>query len=168
MVLLGLPVIEMKINKVSSTFGVVFIPYIGIVCVSSYTENTAEFENLDSLVKQRDDLVKLQNNVDESLQKIFREQLKQKHTRPNDQSKVNKTEIHRSRVSLDKSQDRKSPAPNYSHIGPRVFSHLPEEKRPRQLTSKSPKPNKSFRASFMNTPEPDIRPSLGLSLDEKV
>lgn len=41
-----------------------------------------------------------------------------------------------------------SPMAQYSHIQPRVFSHLPEDKRPRQL-SKSPTPEKSHKP-FLN------------------
>ena len=50
-----------------------------------------------------------------------------------------------------------SPLIQYSHIQPRVFAHLPEKSRPRQL-SKSPKPNK-FKAPTLNSIGKDERQS---------
>jgi hypothetical protein len=101
------------------------------------------------LNKQKEELLKLKEHVDKSLRALVKEQRNiEKKLGSNEKSTCgDKTFVERKTGSPLCNLMRRcgSPINQYSHIQPRVFAHLPEDKRPRPSLSRSPKPNEKFQ-----------------------
>lgn len=125
--------------------------------LTSYTpdlnQSYEEIDDIEYLKSKQKELLKLKENVEKSLKVLMKEQQQietkiSSNEKPQVKAKSNYVDRKVASPVTDLMKRCGSPIGQYSNVQPRVFSHLPENKRPRQL-SRSPKPQK-FNKPFLN------------------